>query len=178
MTTARSSHSAPDRYDALARLLHWGMALCFLWIFTSAITHNLFEKSAMDSFFWPTHKPTGLLLMVLVLIRILWTLVTLRQRPASVSVMAKLGHLGLYALMFAIPALGLLRQYGSGRSFEAFGIQVMQGFQGPRIQWAVDLGNTFHSTLGWILLAAIVGHIVIAISHAAGGHPEILRRMR
>ena len=65
MNTVSHLPQTPVRYDAITRLLHWVMALGFIWIFAYAIAHNQFKESAFDAFMWPTHKPVGLLLMSL-----------------------------------------------------------------------------------------------------------------
>ncbi|POA59223.1 MULTISPECIES: cytochrome b [unclassified Pseudomonas] len=170
-------YDSKQRYGAVSRGLHWAMALAFAWIYSTAGAHYLLADSALDEFLWPTHKQVGLLLMALLLARVLWSLLNRRRRPPSLNLAATLGHGLLYVGMFAIPFLGLLRQYGSGRAFSAFGLPVMSGFEGPKIQWMTDLGNNFHSLLGWILLVLILGHVAALILHCAKGQGHILRRM-
>jgi cytochrome b561 len=165
------------RYDTISRGLHWAMTAAFAWIYCSAGAHYLFAESAFEKFMWPTHKPVGLLLMILLLLRAGWSLLNRHARPPSLNIGARLGHLLLYGFMFLIPFLGLLRQYGSGRAFSAFGLTVMDGFNGEKIQWMIDLGSNFHSLLGWTMLILITGHVGAVILHCAKGHPEVLRRM-
>lgn len=167
----------PKRYGAPTRWLHWLMALLFAWQFSSVLAHALAEDSAVDSFLWPTHKSVGTLLMVLILLRILWALANTGRRPAPVSLLARFGHSVLYVLMLLIPLFALLRQFGGGRAFSPFGIPFMPGFEGEKISWMVDLGSNFHSLLGWILLAAIVGHTCAAGWHYFSGRPDILKRI-
>ena len=165
-------------YGRVSRVLHWGMALLILWQFLSAGSHFLLDDTAIEAFFWPTHKPVGFLILVLMVIRLLWALMNLTKRPAAISLLAKLGHISLYLLLLAIPSVALLRQYGSGRSFEPFGIPVFSGFDGEKIKWMTDLGSDFHSILGWILLALIVGHIVMARWHRKSqSHENVIPRM-
>ncbi|MED5239808.1 MAG: cytochrome b [Pseudomonadota bacterium] len=172
-----ASQDTPQRYGTFTRLLHWTMAVLIGWQFLSAIAHFGFEDSAFEALFWPSHKPLGLILIVLVVIRLLWAAKNLANRPPAVNLLAKLGHLGLYALLFAVPALALLRQYGSGRAFEPFGITLMAG-GGDKIEWMVDLGSLLHGELGWVLLAMIVGHIGMAFLHRKqAGQINVLPRM-
>ncbi len=170
-------NDSKTRYGAISRGLHWAMALAFIWIYSTASAHYLLADSALDEFLWATHKPVGLLLMVLLLVRVVWSLLNRHRRPPSLNLAATLGHGLLYAGMFAIPFLGLLRQYGSGRAFSAFGLPVMNGFEGAKIQWMTDLGNTFHSLLGWTLLVLIVGHVAALVLHCIKGQGHVLRRM-
>ena len=106
-----------------------------------------------------------------------WNLLNRHNRPPSVNRAAAVGHAVLYALMFLIPFIGLVRQYGSGSEFSAFGMPIMAGFEAEKIQWMIDLGRNFHSLLGWTMLVLIVGHIGMAIVHYLCGNPQVLRRM-
>ncbi|KRW58070.1 cytochrome b [Pseudomonas sp. TTU2014-080ASC] len=173
----RETTNTPQTYDSVSRILHWGMAAGFAWVFSSALAHKFFNEGALDSFLWPTHKAAGLLLAACVVIRLLWAVLNRSRRPASVSLVASLGHLALYALMVAVPFIGLLRQFGSGRAFEAFGVQIMAATPDQTYGWMVDLGGNFHSLLGWVLLALIVGHIVMTLLHRRDPSQDVLPRM-
>jgi cytochrome b561 len=170
---------SPERYGFVSRVLHWGMALVLLWQFTTVVIHILFEKTAVDKFFWGTHKSVGALLMVVILLRILWALANLPRRPPAVSAWSITGHIALYLLMFAIPLIALIRQYGSGKAFSPFGIPLMQGFdETSKIEWMIDLGSNFHGLLGWILLVAVLGHAAAVLWHYLRGDRYILERMK
>lgn len=165
-------------YPVAARFMHWLMAAGILWMLCSAIAHATARNSVLDAWMWPTHKPVGALLMVLILVRVLLAWAQRRQRPAPVNTAARLAHLTLYVLMAAIPALGLLRQFGSGRAFTPFGLPLFGGFEGPRIDWMVQLGNNWHGELGWALLVLVSLHIIMVIVHIARGERHIWLRMR
>lgn len=165
------------RYGSLTRALHWLMAVAFAWQFSSAAAHYFAEDSALDQFLWPTHKTAGFVLMILILLRVLWALANTGRRPPSVSAMARLGHSCLYLLMIAVPLVALIRQYGSGRAFSPFGLPLMSGFEGDKIEWMTELGGNFHSLLGWTLLAAIAGHVVAAFWHHFTGDKSIMGRI-
>ena len=96
------------------------------------------------------HKAAGVLLLLLAAVRFVWALRNLRRRPAG-SLKVKLGHLALYALMFAVPASGMARQ-----------------FQAP-------LGVA-HGALALALLLLIVGHVGMTVVHQRQGE-QILQRM-
>ncbi|HEY9031565.1 MAG TPA: cytochrome b/b6 domain-containing protein [Kangiella sp.] len=167
-----------ERYGHVSRVLHWGMALLLLWQFLSAAAHFFFDDTAIEAFFWPTHKPLGALLFILIIVRIVWALMNVSNRPHSVSWFARIGHIVLYLLLLAIPALALLRQYGSGRTFEPFGIPVFSGFESDKIEWMTDLGSLLHGELGWVLLALTVGHIVMSFWHKRSeAYKNVISRM-
>ena len=75
---ASTSWPVPDyatRYGSISRIFHWGMALLFVVIFSAALARYFAKDSALDSFLWPLHRPTGALLMLLVVLRAAWPLV-------------------------------------------------------------------------------------------------------
>ncbi|MBA4242740.1 cytochrome b [Ectopseudomonas hydrolytica] len=170
-------HDCAQRYGSVSRALHWSMAVLLAWQFVTVIVHVLLEDSALDKFAWGTHKATGLLLMVLVVIRLCWALYSRNRRPASVSTLARLGHLTLYGLLFVIPFIALLRQYGSGREFVAFGMTVMPGFSDPKIDWMIAPASLLHGNLGWLLLLLVIGHVAMALIHRRQGGEDVLARM-
>ncbi len=173
-----SLRDSKERYGTVSRSLHWGMALLIAWQLTTASARVLAEKSPLDEFLWATHKPLGLVLLVLVVIRAIWALSNANNRPSALSAVAKLGHLAMYALIFVIPVLALLRQYGSGKAFSPFGLPLMPGFDGDKIEWLMAPASLFHGWLGWLLLATIVGHIVMALVHRLrSGDEDVLRRI-
>lgn len=164
-------------YGVISRVLHWGMALLLLWQFLTAFSREWLDDTALGDFMWSAHKPTGVVLLLLIVLRILWALLNLSRRPPSINWAARLGHIALYVLMLVVPTLGLLRQYGSGRSFEPFGISLFAGFEG-KIEWLVESGNLLHGSLAWTLLALIVGHIVMAFWHRKkSSETDVIPRM-
>ncbi|MBR2515687.1 MAG: cytochrome b [Halomonas sp.] len=170
----RDTHS---RYGLVSRALHWAMAMFFIWQFSGATARVFLEDTGLESFLWGTHRTVGVTLMALILLRIVWALINASRRPPSVSVMAKLGHLALYGLMLTVPTIALIRQYGSGRALDVFGVNLMPGFEGERIDWMVDIGGLLHGELGWAMLALVVGHIVMAILHRRLTNHDVLKRM-
>jgi len=154
-----------NKYGTVSRVLHWGKAILMLWQFLTAASHFFFDDKAIEDFFWPTSKTMGFLLFVLIFIRGIWPLIKQKNRTQSIKWFARLGHITLYLLMLAIPALGLLRQYGSGRSFEPFGIPLFSGFESEKIQWTLDLGGLLHGELGWLLFVLTIGHIIMSFWH-------------
>ncbi len=166
------------RYGTVSRTLHWGMALLFAWMFFTAAVHALAEKSALDKQLFVTHKQVGSLLMVLVLVRAAWALAHRRQRPPELNATALLGHVAIYALMLLVPAVALLRQYGSGRAFSPLSLPLMPGFDPSlKIQWMVDAGRLLHANLAWGMLALVAGHAGMALMHRRNPAEDVLPRM-
>lgn len=166
-------------YGRISRFLHWLMAFLFLWQFISAILRVVAKDTAIYDIFWAAHHQLGFALLVLVLVRGIWGLLNSRRRPhksGHVGKLATLGHLVIYGLMFTVPALALLRTYGSGRGFSFLGIRIFEqtGVQNAAL---TAPGNELHGLLGWVLLAAIAGHVLMALVHHFALRDDTLRYM-
>lgn len=170
----------PQRYGAVSRILHWGMALLFVWQFVSATLHRFAEDTPAEKFFWPGHGTVGLTILWLVLLRGAWGLINLRNRPPHMPGLAgraaRAGHLALYVLMIVIPLLSVLRVFGRGRELSYLGIQLF-GASGEKTQWLVDLAGLLHGELGWLFFALVAGHALIALLHVRLLGTAVLHRM-
>lgn len=166
-------------YGLISRAFHWLMALLFLWQFISAILRVFAKDTMFYNFFWSAHHQLGFALLVLVLLRGLWGLLNINRRPhkqGRAGKLVALGHLLIYGLMFAVPAVALLRTFGSGRGFSFLGIQIFEqtGVQNAAL---TAPGNALHGLLGWLLLAVIAGHALMALVHHFALRDDTLRYM-
>ena len=145
-----------NRYGSISRSFHWIMAAGYLFMFGTAIAWNIdkqFRSSLMGM-----HKAVGFVLAALIVLRVLWAVTQISHRPKN-NLAARAGHLALYALMIAVPALAIARQIGRA--------------QGNKI--LVELGNQWHGELGWVLLVLVAGHVVMTIIHQGRGAPVLSR---
>ena len=172
---ASSVMDHPDGYGIVSRVLHWLMAVLLAWQFTSAASRQFLPDTPIEDFFWASHTSLGLLLLILVLVRGAWAIANWGKRPDS-GLLAGFGHLVLYLMMIAIPTLALLRAYGRGRGYSAFGIQIFSP-RDQEIEALVELGNAWHGLLGWTLLALAVGHITMAFVHRRADGRQVLTHM-
>lgn len=168
------------RYGTVTRIIHWLMAALIGWQFLGMILRAILGRSPVAGFFVGTHASIGSLLLVLAIIRIVWGLCQRSSRPPYernlVGRLAALGHLGLYGLLFLIPAVAVLRAIGSGRGLQFFGLQLYPA-TGEQIAWLMQPANLIHGKLAWLMLALIVGHIAMVIVHTAIWKDGTLQRM-
>ncbi|ULJ59395.1 cytochrome b [Wielerella bovis] len=161
-----------QRYGLISRFFHWSMALGFSFLLLTVILWTIDEAYFSLMAY---HKSVGFLMMVLVIMRAIWAALNWTKRPHG-NLLVKLGHLGLYVLMIAVPLVALLRQYGTGRSpLSVFGMNVMDKAT-DKIEWMGQLGNAAHGKLGFALFALAVGHIGFAVYHQIKGE-KIMNRM-
>lgn len=160
-------------YGTISRLLHWLMALCFVFMMGTVVAWNINEEyySLMDY-----HKAMGFLLMILAVLRVIWALKNKGNRPHAANVGVHIGHGLLYLLMLVVPFVGLLRQYGASRGdLTVWGMTLLPAAP-EKIEWATQIGNLMHSKAGFALFALIIGHILFAIVHQIRGE-KIINRM-
>lgn len=171
---------SPRRYGLVSRFLHWTMALLLGWQFTGMLMKVILDLNPRESFMVGTHNSIGILLLALILIRGLWALLNLRNRPKPEPTLqgrlALLGHLALYLLMVYVPAVAFLRLVGSGREFALFGVLPM--FEaGERVDWMMAPASATHGLMGWVLLTLIVGHLAMVVVHHFIWKDDTLHRM-
>lgn len=175
-----SWRDTPTRYGTLTRLLHWLMAALIAWQFIGMTVRAIFGRVPVSGFFVGTHASVGTLLLVLAIVRIIWGLCQRTRRPAYennlVGKLAWLGHVALYGLIFIIPAVAVLRAYGSGRGLSFFGAQLLPA-TGEQIQWMTAPANLLHGKLAWLMLALVAGHIAMVLVHTFIWKDGVLRRM-
>lgn len=169
-----------QRYGRVSRVLHWAMAAVFLWQFVGMGLRLVLGRTPPVPFFVGTHASIGALLFVLVVFRLLWGLLNRSRRPpyepGLLGALARIGHGSLYALMAIVPALALLRAWGSGRGFEPFGIPLFST-TGQQINWAMAPANALHGLLAWVLLLLIAGHVVMVLVHRFILRDDVAQRM-
>lgn len=170
----------PLVYGRITRILHWTIAALVVWQFVSMGLKLTLGRTPVVSFFVGTHQKVGAVLFVLIAARIVWALANRRHRPhhgdGVLGMGARLGHFSLYAVMFLVPGLALLRAYGSDRVFAPFGFEIFPAQQ-PAIGWMVGLGNALHGNLAWVLLALIAGHVIMVALHESMWRDGTLARM-
>ena len=181
MTTDHSTlFDRPDGYGAISRALHWAMAALFAVQFLSVLAHAFGGESALAHALWSRHASVGLLLLATIILRSLWALTNIGRRPARAAgllgLAARAGHLALYGLMIAVPALAALRAFGSGRGIGLFGYEIVAA-SGERIPELMAPANALHGLFGWCLLLLSVGHIVMALIHATVWRDGTMSRM-
>lgn len=167
----------PQRYDAISRTFHWGMAFLIGWQLLKVFDRIDEGEHWVGQTLVPAHVSIGTLLFVLVLLRIAWAVKHKDRRPAPAPPMAaaaRAGHFVLYAAMVLMPITGMLYMVGNGHGVNAFGIDLVA--EGEEVGWMASLGS-LHSPIAWTLLVLIIGHIGIALYHHFVRKDGVMQRM-
>src|SRR5438445_13526182 len=117
--------NASDSWGAPAKLFHWVTAALILAQIALGVMAASWRVSPtkIQLFFW--HKSTGMLLLALVALRLLWRLANATPAlpagtPAWERAAARSGHALLYALMIAMPVTGWIVNSASAIPFRIF----------------------------------------------------------
>ena len=169
------------RYNSIAIILHWVMALLIFatWSIAIAVDDMPLSPARIAGLSW--HKWLGVTVFFLVILRLLWrathSVPPLKlQMPAWQEKVMQLTHLTLYLLMLAIPVVGWLISSAKGYTVNYFGL-----FELPDL---VDkdkaLGHQLkeiHEFLANGLMALVGLHILAALKHQFIDKDGLLSRM-
>ena len=174
--------SSRDRYDSVAITLHWitGIGIFVIGL-TEILRGQLFERgSAPREFLKVLHEPAGLIIFALIAVRIFWRITHQPPAPAGDPTAiearaAKLVHLALYALMIAIPLLGIATSAARGRPVNFGLFQIASPIERTK-DW-IGPTTEIHEIAAYALIALAVGHIAAAIYHQVALKDGLLLRM-
>ncbi|MDA7949210.1 MAG: cytochrome b [Hyphomicrobiaceae bacterium] len=176
-----------ERYSVAARVLHWAMALgfIFMWACGYAMTSLVPEDSALEKFLFGLHISIGVTLLGLLIIRIA---VRSKAPPPPLpqgfapweKAASHLGHLALYVLPAVIIVLGWAETNFSGYSVRWFGVHMPKIFPSMENLWGFDPGKIteeLHAWLAYTMLAVAIVHIAAVIKHRWFDGHDVLHRM-
>jgi cytochrome b561 len=178
-TTATAPMNDVARYHAVARALHWTMAALIVFNLASGLLHDALEDSVQ---LIPVHKATGILILTLTLVRIGWRLANPPPPlPAHVGgserAAAHAAHIGLYALMLAMPISGWIMSSAGRYPISFYGLFEVPKFAVTREDAIAGIARNGHGLLGWVLLALVLLHVAAALRHHFILRDGVLRRM-
>ena len=171
-----------NAYSSTQKALHWLLFILVLGLYGITYGEGLFERGDPNrAVVWWLHISFGLLLAGLVIWRVLLRLRKgTPQFPSSMTSMertlAKAGHFALYALLIAIPVLGILLTWLRGDALSFFGLFTIPApFQPDR-----DTARTVQELHGLcangiLILAGI--HALAAFWHHYIRKDDVLERM-
>lgn len=191
-----------QKYSKSAIILHWLTALIILALFIlgwymaelpqkgpkstsldlfdlGIYTMQFSEAISSRTFYFNLHKSLGITLLLILAVRLF---VRVRQGspafPASMQAwevkFAEATHKVLYALMVAVPLLGVVTAVYSKYGIKWFGLPLVAGLDDAGLR---EIYKESHEIAGWILLVVIVLHVAAAIKHKVVDKDEVMDRM-
>lgn len=171
-----------SRYSTVAIILHWTIAVLLIDNLTVGLLFDTIEgydKSLLFTLI-SLHKSTGITILALVVLRLLWRLMN-RPPPLPAHLtqaeraLAKLSHWGFYVVMLALPLSGWAMVSNPPKHFPMlwYGTVSIPPLPSPA-NW--NYGG-LHAILGWVALAMIVLHVAAALKHQFMDRDDIFARM-
>ncbi len=173
------------RYDVVAMLLHWVIALLILFLIALGLYMD--HASVSDPVaLHQLHKSVGIITMLLIAVRIIWRLThkapPLPQGMSGIQrVMAGSVEGMLYLFQILLPATGWLMVSAMAMPLVLFGLVAWPLI--PLPQSVMDSGSLaemmpgLHQWLGWVFAGFIALHVLAALYHRFIKKDHIVERM-
>jgi len=176
--------NTPQRYGAIAIVLHWGMAVLLVLLIVLGLYMDSLPEVGYDTqkiTLILVHKALGMVVLALVAMRLAWRVGNALPRlvagmPEWQKVAARFVHLLLYALMFALPLTGWVMSSAGGYPVTFFGWFEFPDIIGPD-EWLFHALITMHHWLAYGLAALLLLHAVAALHHHIVLRDDTLRSM-
>jgi len=170
-----------ESWSPVAKLFHWGMAALIFAQIALGLTAVSWRVSPtkLDLLVW--HKSTGMLILALLALRLLWRLSHRApelpwEMPLWERAGAHLSHFLLYALMIALPLTGWVISSASNVPFRIFWTIPLPAITAPD-KAVSDLFATIHGWLVTLLALVLFAHIAAALRHHYVKRDTVLSRM-
>lgn len=180
-TTGRGEEAV--RYTVLARALHWITVVLILTVATLGTWIVFFEPEdeAFKLRLYNIHESTGILILALTVIRLLWRAshppppIT-PPLPPRLALVAHLNHALIYAILLTMPIVGFLATNAWGFPLRWFGLFPIPSPIGKNEAIAPILSN-IHFGLAIALGVMLLAHIGGALFHHFIRKDDTVRRM-
>lgn len=173
--------SSSSHWSAIAKFLHWTVAaliavqLVLGWM---AASWRL-SPTKLELFVW--HKSTGMLVLLLVVLRLAWRLT--HAAPALPAGMprwertaASASHVLLYAAMLALPLSGWVINSAAGVPFSIYWLVPLPSIA-PVDRALANTAALVHFALVILLLVLVATHVGAALRHHFIQRDDVLVRM-
>ena len=169
------------RWGAIAQLLHWLIVALIITQFTLATLFDDLPPSARKLALLARHKSVGITILMLAALRLAWRWTnptpplpdTLKPWERS---LARLNHVLLYVLLFAVPLAGWTMSSARGFPVSWFGLFTLPDLV-PKNKSLYELLVTTHGALAWTLGVVAIIHMLAALKHHFVLKYDVLRRM-
>lgn len=161
-------HGPPDRWGALAQLLHWTIVVLIVVMAWLGLTMVDLPNTPRKVEVYALHKSIGLAVLALVVVRLAWRLYAGAPDPLPAPRwqrwLAHGTHFGLYLLLLAMPLSGWIANAASGFPLRWFGLfRVPQPIAADEALY--DLTREVHEWLFWLLVVLALVHVFAALWH-------------
>lgn len=168
-----------NSYGSVAKFLHW---LIFILVFGMIVGGLCLDYVPKDykGVIYNLHKLTGLTILFLMLIRLVWKLVNVKPKlPADTTVWQRhaerVVHDLLYLLIICMPLAGWIGSSSAGKPPHIGDISL--GLPIPENEVLIDTMFTLHEYIAYAIIVMVSIHIFAALYHHYVKKDDVLKRM-
>lgn len=170
-----------DRFGTVSIINHWLLAAVVIALLASGLViGELVEEGAIRSALLGPHKAVGVLVLALVAWPPLWWALQ-GDRPGAVpgtpppaAFARKAMHVLLLAGTVILSISGIVMATFKGKPIDAWLFTIPPQAETP---WLAAAAKDVHVIGGWILVAAVAGHALVALKHHLVDHDATFARM-
>lgn len=168
-------------YGSIAKFFHWLIFLLILIMLCVGFFMDDISNPAIKGTVYNLHKLTGLFILTLVVLRLLWAFINKkpklpRQNHLWERIAERTMHFLLYAAIIAMPLTGWLMSSAAGKAPHIFGINLplLPVTQSKAI---AGIYAERHEFLAWVIIVLVGLHTLAALKHHFIDKDNVLRRM-
>ncbi len=168
-----------ERYGAVAIVLHWLSAALIVALLAAGFTAANTADPATKAAILRLHAPTGVLVLALTVLRLVWWL-AFDRRPAPLADLPPLQaraagavHGLLYAVVVLLAVSGVALMALSGAR------PILMGeVEGVLPDFWDYPPRYVHAAMAWLLVLLVASHVAAALHHQFVRRDRLMRRMR
>jgi cytochrome b561 len=173
--------NTPERWGGIARFLHWAVALGVIGLAMVGLLMDELPNGSNKIMVYALHKSTGITVLALVLLRIVWRLIDRRpvlpaSMPAWQKALSSLTHGLLYLMLLVMPISGWLYNSASNFALQWFWLFNLPRLSGPDKELK-HFAHEVHETGFYVLAALFALHVAAALKHHFIDRDATLARM-
>lgn len=166
-------------YGSVSKFFHWLIFLLILFMIIYGYCLSYVPKD-YQPFAYNIHKLTGLSILVLMLLRLLWALANPKpllppDTPQWQQWIERLVHFLLYATIIAMPLAGWIGSVAGGRPPHLGSFSITLPI--AKNEALADTAFSIHNTIAVVIIVLVSLHILAALYHHFIKKDNTLRRM-
>ncbi len=174
--------NAEPRFSPPAQAFHWITVFCVFAAWALGLLGDELPRGPIRHTGEFVHVIFGELVVLLLALRVAWRFVTPAPAPEptrfgpAADMAARALHLALYALLLAVPAVGLVTLFHGGEALSVFGVYNIPS-PWPKNRELKHNSKEIHELLAHVLVALAMLHATAALVHHYLLKDGALRRM-
>lgn len=181
-----TAHNTEQLWGSVTKALHWSIAALIIgnsavaqWI--STLDPSIPGEPELWRFLVPLHKSVGLAALLLIVIRLGWSVTGTRPglaagQPHWQHNLTHTVHMLLYIMMLIMPLMGFAASAATGSEFEFFGLFVVPNVIEEN-KTVATVTYWVHFVTGWMMAGLVALHAAAAFWHHFIKKDDTLRRM-